>query len=308
MKKALHEKRFTMTTKIGVVGVKDAWSSLHLAQTIKKATGFSLLMDMEKISFDSGKKTLLFDDGRQTTDLRELDAIIIKKIARPYEATLAPRLDLLGFLEHSGVRFFPSPHRISACYNRLANTVMLQQAGLPMPPTCITESVDVAAKAIRGYEVAVCKPLYATKAEGMILLSADDPELVPKLETFRESNPIMYLQKKIDLPGYDLAVTFLGADYLGTYARVASGEAWDTTTRSGGSYAAYDPPEEVIRLAGKAREAFGLDFTSVDVALTREGPMLFEVSAFGGFRGLREAKDIDVADLYVTYVRKKLEK
>ncbi len=296
-----------MIKKIGVVGIKDAWSSLHLAQTIGEATGFSLLIDMHRISFDSQRNTLFFHDGRLEFDLRELDAVIIKKISHPYEASLAPRLDLLEFLEHAGVRFFPQPQRVSACYNRLANTMILQKAGLPMPPTSITESFDAALKTIENYNVVVCKPLYSTKAEGMILLGADDPDLEEKLRKFHASHRLLYLQKKIELPGYDLAVTFLGNEYLGTYARVKGKDAWDTTTRSGGSYFAFNPPAQVIRLADRAREAFGLDFTSVDVALTSDGPVFFEVSAFGGFRGLKEAWGIDVAARYVTYVLDQLE-
>ena len=42
--------------------------------------------------------------------------------------------------------------------------------------------------------------------------------------------------------------------------------------------------------------------TCVDVAETDDGPMVFEVSAFGGFRGLKEANSIDAAGLYVDYV------
>jgi tetrahydromethanopterin:alpha-L-glutamate ligase len=35
---------------------------------------------------------------------------------------------------------------------------------------------------------------------------------------------------------------------------------------------------------------------------TSEGLMVFEVSAFGGFRGLLEGNNIDAADLYSDYV------
>ena len=60
----------------------------------------------------------------------------------------------------------------------------------------------------------------------------------------------------------------------------------------------------MIALAQKAQALFGLDFTCVDVALTKAGPMVFEVSAFGGFRGIHTARGIDVADLYVAHVLK----
>ncbi|MCK5438072.1 MAG: ATP-grasp family protein, partial [Desulfobulbaceae bacterium] len=54
-------------------------------------------------------------------------------------------------------------------------------------------------------------------------------------------------------------------------------------------------------LAYKAQSLFGLDFTCVDVALTSAGPFVFEVSAFGGFRGILEAGNIDAAKAYTEY-------
>jgi ribosomal protein S6--L-glutamate ligase len=42
--------------------------------------------------------------------------------------------------------------------------------------------------------------------------------------------------------------------------------------------------------------------TAVDVVETADGPMVFEVSAFGGFRGLKESRGFDVAQRYVDYV------
>ena len=44
-----------------------------------------------------------------------------------------------------------------------------------------------------------------------------------------------------------------------------------------------------------------MDFTTVDVALTADGPVVFEVSAFGGFRGASEGAGIDAAALYAEY-------
>jgi ribosomal protein S6--L-glutamate ligase len=98
----------------------------------------------------------------------------------------------------------------------------------------------------------------------------------------------------------------MGGRYLTTYARVKGAGAWNTTTRSGGHYEAFDPPEELIALAHKAQAPFGLDFTCVDVAETPLGPIVFEVSAFGGFRGIETASGIDAARRYVQFVLERI--
>ena len=45
----------------------------------------------------------------------------------------------------------------------------------------------------------------------------------------------------------------------------------------------------------------------MDMAETEDGPVVFEVSAFGGFRGAKEGLGINVAERYVDYVLNKLD-
>ncbi len=112
----------------------------------------------------------------------------------------------------------------------------------------------------------------------------------------------MYIQKKIEIPEYDLGVSFLGGKYVGTYSRCKNKDSWNTTILAGGKYEQYYPTDDIIMLAKKAQDLFGLAFTCVDVALTADGPFVFEVSAFGGFRGLKEGCNIDIAEMFVEYV------
>ncbi|MDZ7641505.1 MAG: hypothetical protein U5J62_05730 [Desulfurivibrio sp.] len=91
-------------------------------------------------------------------------------------------------------------------------------ANLPIPPTVITESVDKAEDAVGEYQEAIFKPLYTSKARGMAPIK-DGPTARQEIENFKRHNPIMYIQKKIDLPGYDLGLAFLGGEHLATYAR-----------------------------------------------------------------------------------------
>ena len=112
----------------------------------------------------------------------------------------------------------------------------------------------------------------------------------------------MYIQQMVDIPGRDLGVVFLGGRYLATYARQGNGDSWNTTINSGGHYVAYQPSAEILQMAEKAQAPFALDFTCVDVVETAMGPMVFEVSAFGGYRGLQDSHGIDAAKLYTDYV------
>ena len=68
----------------------------------------------------------------------------------------------------------------------------------------------------------------------------------------------------------------------------------------------YEATPELIDLGYRAQAPFEMDFTTVDVAITERGPIVFEVSAFGGFRGAKEGLGINVAERYVDYVLKQV--
>jgi len=301
--------------RIAVVGIAGGWSSEILADAVGKATGQRLLVDLDRARLDlaAGRLWCPDQDGR-AVDLCGLDALCVKKVASGYSPRMIDRLEMLRVAAARGVRCFSDPSLILRLVDRLACTVTLANAGIPLPPTTITEDADQALDAVRAYGRAVLKPLFTSKARGMALLDAEalDPsEIATALAGFRAANPVMYIQQAVDLRGQDLGVCFLGGEYLGTYARrkgaAPGGEsAWSTSTASGGRYAAFDPPQDIIDLAHKAQAPFGLDFTCVDVALTDAGPYVFEVSAFGGFRGLLQARGLDVAQLFTAHVLREL--
>ena len=175
-----------------------------------------------------------------------------------------------------------------------------------MPATVVTEDLDVALAAVKRFETAILKPLFTSKARGMQVVQAG-PGAREELEAFRSAgNNVMYVQHMVPLPGNDLGVVFLGDQYLASYARIAHSSSWNTSTSDGGRYRPCEPSDEVIDLARRAQALCGLDFTCVDIVESDRGPLVFEVSAFGGFRGLLEAHGIEAADLYADYVLRKL--
>jgi len=289
--------------KIGVIGTEGGWSSEMLADAVAARTGERLLASMEKVRLDLPSGRTFF----KGMDLSQCDALVIKKIGARYSPDLLDRLEILRFLEERGMPIFSSAFSILRVLDRLACTITMQLAGIPMPKTTITEDVEEAMCAVADYGRAVFKPLYTSKARGMFILE-DGPDARAAIEEYRAEHPIMYIQKAIDRLDSDLGVTFLGGEYVTTYARCKTNGAWNTTTASGGKYEPFDPPKDVIDLSHKAQSLFNLDFTSVDVALTDDGPFVFEVSAFGGFRGLLDARGIDAAGLYADYVISRIKK
>ncbi|WP_417500257.1 GAK system ATP-grasp enzyme [Methylophaga sp.] len=286
--------------KIGVIGIPGKWSTETLADAVQANTGYRLVIDMSEVTLDLTRMQLMY----RGTNLCELDGLIVKKISAEYSPSTLDRLEMLRVAEQQGVRVFSRVESMLRLIDRLSCTITLKNAGIPMPNTCITEDVEQAINTVKQYGEAVFKPLFSTKARGMTLINAKqaDSQIRQQVSDFKQVNPVMYIQQKLNLSGQDLGLVFLAGNYLGTYARVSQSDVWNTTIHSGGRYAAFEPSSEIIEMATQAQSLFNMDFTTVDVAITDNGPIVFEVSAFGGFRGAKEGCDVDAAALYVEHV------
>jgi len=287
-----------VTKRIGVIGTPGKWSTEALADACEARTGHRQVIDMARVTLDLSAGTLMHDG----VDLCAMDGLILKKIAEGYSPDALDRLELLRVAEARGVRLFSPAERVIRLMDRLACTVTLSNAGIPMPPTTITEDVTDAHAALERYGSAVFKPLFSTKARGMVLLDHKAPDALAQIAAFKSANPMMYIQQKADLSGHDLGMVFLDGAYVCTYARVNQTDSWNTTIHAGGKYAPYTPSAELIELGQRAQAPFGLSFTTVDIALTSDGPIVFEVSAFGGYSGALKGSGIDAAALVADHV------
>jgi len=291
--------------RIGVIGIPGKWSSELLADAFAARTGFKLVIDLGEVATDLQHHRLIYRDQ----DLAQLDALVIKKAASRYHPGMIDRLEMLRVAEYQGVKLFSSPDKVIRLVDRLSCTVALREAGITMPPTIATENLDAAVDAVQTFGEAILKPLFSTKAKGMEWLSAKTPikKLRDQLLEFQQQQGFFYIQQKITLPDQDLGLMFLGGQYQGTYARVNQRHAWTTSTSQGGKYAAAEPQPETLAMAERAQAVFNLDFTTVDMAETADGPVCFEVSAFGGFKGAHDALGVNIAERYADYVIQQLD-
>lgn len=283
---------------IGVIGIRGAWSTESLSKHLQQKNAGGAVIELGEISYG------LVDGSwfHPQYELASFDGFILKKMGREYSPGLMDELELLELMERRGFRFFSSPKKIRRMISRLSCTLRLREQQIPMPPTFISESIDAAvAWAVENAPV-ILKPLYSTKARGMALLE-DEQTAREKITALVESGEkVIYLQQKYELDGSDYGLVFLAGNYVGAYARVGDGRTWHTTTREGGTYAPFEPSQALIDLARRAQAPFGLDFTCVDIADSREaGPIVFEVSAFGGYKGLFRSTGLDASDMLTDF-------
>lgn len=296
--------------KAAVAGIPGAWSSERLAASLRMegfdeafvfspadtlhslATASVATASVAGTSVAAGRVTL----GER--DLSLLDAIVVKKLPQS-SAWSRLHLHALRALEGAGVRVFSRPDVIDIAMDRYRMTMVLAAAGLPVPQSIATHSPEAMRAAVLALGDVVVKPVYTSKGRGMF--RADPAQIARVVDGLDATQPYI-VQRFVASPGRDIGATVIGGRFVGAFYRVARDGEWMTTTAQGGRYRPCDLDDAGVALAERAAAAFGLDYTVVDLVEHDGGFLIYEVSAFGGFRGLLEATGVDPSVAYARYV------
>ena len=133
------------------------------------------------------------------------------------------RMDALHRVAAAGVPVWNPPRAVEAAVDKYLTLALLDQAGLPVPPTWTGQS---AAEALAAFEAlggdVVVKPLFGSEGRGLVRVS--DKELAWRtFHTLERLGAVLYLQRMIRHPGHDLRVFVLGGRVLGSDAPVLAG-------------------------------------------------------------------------------------
>jgi ribosomal protein S6--L-glutamate ligase len=205
------------------------------------------------------------------------------------------RMDLLHRLQSRGLAVLNPPAALETCVDKYLASARLEQAGLRVPPTVVCQHADAALEAFRhlGGNVVV-KPLFGSEGRGMMRIA--DPELAWRtFRTLERQQSVLYLQRFIPHPGWDLRVFVLGNRVLGAMRRHAK-QDWRTNVAQGGA-------AELVRLtiveeelALRSAAAVKVPVAGIDLLPGPEGEYyVLEVNAVPGWRALAPVIGLDVA-------------
>jgi ribosomal protein S6--L-glutamate ligase len=211
-------------------------------------------------------------------------------------------MDVLHQLQARGVVVHNPPRALEACVDKYLASANLQAAGLPVPPTIVCQDAESALQAFEqlGGDVVV-KPLFGSEGRGMVRVS--DPELAWRtFRTLERSQCVLYLQKLIRHPGWDLRVFVLGGRVLTAMRRHAR-EGWRTNIAQGGRGEVVSLTADEERLALHAAAAVGAVAAGVDLLPGPNGEWyVLEVNAVPGWRALAPVTGVNVALELIRFV------
>jgi len=294
---------------IGLLGVNpESWRLQRLlpvlsARHIPSQPVFPWLLAAE---VRDGSIECSYDSLRMTGPDGELFFDLIYVISLGFEQLPEAlyKLELLRELRSRGARIVNSVDTIENCRNKVNMTLKMVSAGVNMPRTLITESVHLAVDFIKSNRPCVLKPITGLQGRGIIMIPPEmrEGDIIDYVSWFqaRYGKDVIYVQRFIEHPQYDIRVLVIGGEVVSKMRRF-NPEGWRTNIAVGAQpLPSKDPVDDIALHAAKA---VGGEVVGVDILPSVKGEYyVLEVNAFPGWQGLQEVTDRNIAEAVVDYL------
>jgi len=291
--------------KIGIVTRnKNSWSSSQLRETLTKRKVPHICFSFPQLAAHIGYKPYL--KVGNTSILEDLDALIIRPIGRGSLEEIVFRMDMLYRLQRLGFYVINPPEAIEHCVDKYDILAILEENGIPVPRTAVTENVDDALKAFNelGGDVVV-KPLFGSRGIGSTRVrDAEIASTIFRNITFYHG--VIYLQEFVHHGFSDIRAFVVGDHVVAAMRRVAS--SWKTNYSQGARPESITLDKAMEDMAVKSAKLIDCKIAGVDILESPRGPLVVEVNSQPGWRGLQLVAKVNIADEIVNFIMSEVKK
>jgi len=211
------------------------------------------------------------------------------------------RMDVLRSLERLGVRVINRPQAIEVTSDKYATSALLQENGVPVPRTVVTEGVSEGLRGFRdlGGDVLV-KPIFGSQGMGICRVSDEDTawRVFFALESV---GSVILLQEFVQHEEMDIRAFVIGDEVVGAMRRV-NPASWRKNIATGGKPSAVKLSREDEDLAVKSAKIVGCEVAGVDLIKRSDGrSLVIEINGSPSWKGLQKVTKINIADQIVKY-------
>ena len=291
--------------KIGIATRdRNSWSSTQLQEALAKRNIPHLCFSFPQLVAQVGIKPYV--KVGNTSILEELDALLIRPIGRGSLEEIVFRMDMLYRLQRLGLYVINPPEAIEHCVDKYDLLAILEENGIPVPHTTVTENVDEALKAFNelGGDVVV-KPIFGSRGIGSTRVN--DSEIASTI--FRDItfyHGVIYLQEFVHHGFSDIRAFVVGDHVIAAMRRVA--DSWKTNYSQGARPEPLKLDKAMEEMAVKSAKLIECKIAGVDILESPRGPLIVEVNSQPGWRGLQSVTRINIANEIVDFVMSELKK
>ncbi|MBC7945571.1 MAG: RimK family alpha-L-glutamate ligase [Burkholderiales bacterium] len=287
--------------RIAIATDDPGWHGAQLRRAFKSRGYASAYVKLEdcRIDLQHGIQGI----AMPSFDTRLPDAVFVRGIAAGTLEQVVLRLDILHALREIGIPVYNSGRAVERSVDKAMTSFLLKNAGIPTPPTWVSESAAQARSILlretaAGRDV-VIKPLFGSQGAGLQRLRAGS-----ELPDLAEYNQVCYLQSFVETGlgqggggWHDYRVFVIGG--VAVAAMIRRGSSWINNVALGGrcEKVVIDAIDEHMkRLAQDATRAVDMDYAGVDILRGADGQLfVIEVNSMPAWRGLQRVTEKNIA-------------
>lgn len=199
---------------------------------------------------------------------------------------------------------------LNCARDKLQSLQVLARSGVGMPKTVFTNYSKEVGKIIDtvGGPPLIVKLLEGTQGVGVVLApTRKAAESI--IQAFHSMKARIIVQEFIqEAMGVDIRAFVVNNKVIGAMKRRGKEGEFRSNLHRGGSGQLIELNEEQRRTALVATRAMGLSIAGVDLLQSDRGPLVLEVNASPGLRGIEKVTDKDIAGIIVNYVIEETER
>lgn len=291
--------------KIGIITRKQkSWTSIQLREAMVRQNVTPIFFPFQNFVARVGYKPENSVDGFNIFE--DLSALIVRPVPPGSLEEIIFRINVLHRLERLGMLIVNPPSSIEKCVDKYHALTFLEEAGLPVPRTAVTEDYEAALKAF--YELGgdvIVKPLFGSRGIGCTRIS--DANIATRIfRTISLYHGVIYLQEYVPHGVSDIRVFVVGGRVVAAMRRVA--KSWKTNVSQGATPVPLKLSEELEELALKACNVVDCKVAGVDILNGANAAFIVELNSQPGWRGIQSVTEVNVADEIVRFVLSELKR
>ena len=276
-------------------------STRRIVEEAQNAGHYVELIDHTRCSVKLGEgKPQIYLGEENVTD--EFDAIIPRigtKVTRHGAA-------IVKQFEMNNVFSTARSLGITRARNKVRTLQIMARKGIPIPETVFSINPDNVKEQIDllGGPPVIIKLQEGTHGQGVILAESRK-SAKSIIDTFYKMDTSILLQQYIEeAHGEDIRIIVVGNKVVASMKRTSDLDDFRSNVHRGAQTEAIKPTSKEQYIALNATKYLGLGVAGVDLMRSKKGPVLLEVNASPGLKGIEAATNVNVAKHIIKYVER----
>lgn len=212
----------------------------------------------------------------------------------------AMRPDITKKIEDIGVPVFNSYHVSSICNNKARTYEYLKENGIPVMPWVSAKSTDAPIEV--PYFPAVIKPCSGHGGENVSIIRNEEEYLASLRRIYPDEYVIQPIATGV---GRDMRVYVVGNKICGAVQRTSKND-FRSNFSLGGEVEKAELTQDEKKLADAVISLFDFGMCGIDIMYHEEKPVINEIEDVVGSRMLYKTHDIDILDIYLSYIKERM--